>query len=154
MSRWAPLTLRQRLHSHFAIDAVTACWNWTASTRSDGYGQFRVNKKNVAAHRLSYQLAKGEIPHGAMLCHTCDNRRCVNPDHLFLGDHKINAQDASRKGRLGAAETHPLAKLNNQQVLTIRASKERGVDLARQFKISPSIISQIRSGQIWKSLGK
>lgn len=148
------LTLAERVNSHVTIDTDTGCWVWTASRRSDGYGQIRIGGKNAAAHRISYEIAKGEIPPGAFLCHTCDNRGCVNPDHLFLGDHKLNAQDAQAKGRLRAAETSPQAKLTNQQALEIRESKERGVDLARRYNVSSATISQIRRGHIWTSLAK
>jgi hypothetical protein len=77
------------------------CWEWQAGTRGKtGYGSFKLEGKVVDAHRLSYILSKGEIPERMLVCHTCDNRLCVNPDHLFLGSHKDNHQDAVNKGRI------------------------------------------------------
>src|SRR5271166_838027 len=79
------------------------CWNWIGSECSNGYGSLSItlNGKhtNVLAHRLSYQLTIGAIPDGLLVCHKCDNRKCVRPDHLFLGSHKDNTQDMMTKKR-------------------------------------------------------
>lgn len=80
----------------------TGCWLWGASLKEGkcgGYGQLKVNGKEVTAHRVSYMIHKGPIPKGLYVLHTCDVRSCVNPDHLFLGTQKDNIHDMMKKGR-------------------------------------------------------
>lgn len=83
------------------IEKKKDCWIWTACKRGKtGYGAFKLNGKVIDAHRISYKLHNGEIPKGLYVCHTCDNRLCVNPNHLFLGSPKDNWQDGFNKGRI------------------------------------------------------
>lgn len=84
--------------------AESGCWEWQASLTLVGYGQLKVSDKSnpQLAHRLSYQLFNGDIGEKLLVCHTCDNRKCVNPQHLFLGNHKTNADDMVNKNRHAA----------------------------------------------------
>ena len=79
----------------------SGCWHWTRSIRSDGYGQcgLKVDGKirNIGAHRLSYQVFNGDIPPGAVVMHSCDNKLCVNPAHLRAGSHRENMWEASER---------------------------------------------------------
>jgi len=84
---------------------ASGCWEWQSSIRGNGYGAFFTHlieegRKCYGAHRYSWMLAHGPIPDGLWVLHKCDNRICVNPDHLFLGDRTDNMRDCAQKGRV------------------------------------------------------
>lgn len=91
-------SLQERFNSKFNIDDDN-CWLWTGSLDKDGYGFLMYEGKAIKAHRYAFILNRGEIPEDLQICHSCDIRNCVNPNHLFLGTQKDNMQDAMKKGR-------------------------------------------------------
>jgi transposase len=92
------------------INKTSLCWIWKGQICPTGYGAFWL-RKNMTAHRASWILYHGEIPENLCVCHACDNRKCVNPKHLFLGTHKDNMQDCKDKGRLAPQKR----QLNEEQ---------------------------------------
>lgn len=81
------------------VNKTNSCWLWTGSLTGNGYGKINIDKKYISTHRLAWELVNGPIPEGMHICHTCDTRLCVNPEHLFLGTPKDNAMDREQKGR-------------------------------------------------------
>lgn len=81
------------------VNKTNNCWNWTGGTDSSGYGSFGYKGKTIASHRISYELFIGQIPDGLHILHKCDNRKCVNPEHLWVGTNNDNVQDRVKKGR-------------------------------------------------------
>ncbi len=88
----------QRLYDRTEKDE-NDCWNFKGALRS-GYGAIKYNGKICGAHRVSFEITNGKIPDGLLVCHKCDNKKCVNPEHLFLGTYKDNMQDCLKKGRM------------------------------------------------------
>ena len=98
-----------------------ACWPWPGGKTSRGYGSTSWRNKNVATHRLAYELANGPIPAGQFVCHRCDYPPCCNPAHLFIGAPKANTADMLAKGRANTPLHPKERKLTDQQVREIRA---------------------------------
>lgn len=153
------------------VEKTDTCWEWK-STIIHGYGQMWFQGKQHRAHRLSYQFAYGDIPTDMFVCHACDNRRCVRPDHLWLGTTDDNMADMVAKGRSKKGETNPShiaggayqrgerngrSKLTPDQVLEIR---RRGTpytrticsELATEYGVSHTAIRYILKGRNWKHI--
>lgn len=124
------------------------CWNWKASITTHGYGQIMWRGKPVKAHRASWFIHHGSIPHGLHVLHKCDNRRCVRPGHLFLGTNDDNAEDREQKGRTAWGRMLPQAKLSPQDVRYIRkAFRSFKASVSKKFKIKDVTVSSI----IWRN---
>lgn len=141
----------------------TGCIEITSHiTKVKGYTRIRRNGKQVLAHRAAYEDAFGPIPEGMLVCHKCDNRACVNPDHFFLGTHADNLRDMVEKNRQAKHELHGRSKLTEADVVYIRSVCKAGGSgrgktqpfsqhgLARTFGVTPSLIGSIVSGRIWR----
>lgn len=140
------------------VEKTATCWNWTASRRPNGYGQFGVGRGTPQyAHRFSWALANGPVPDGMHVLHRCDNRRCVNPAHLFLGDNQANVDDKMAKGRhrwgTRRGEDSSQAKLTKREVLAIRLLCSRftriQAPIARALGVSKSLVGAVVNRGCW-----
>lgn len=127
-----------------------ACIEWVRGITGAGYGVLTVHYKTLLVHRLSYQLHFGPIPKGMLVCHHCDNRKCFNPDHLFIGDYRDNIVDAIKKGRASgpprcSGERHHCAKLTLQQAQAIRADTRSSRELASVYGVHVCTIRSVRN---------
>lgn len=132
-----------------------SCWEWNSASDSSGYGRFHYNGRLDSAHRVSWILKYGPVHKGMLVLHKCDNRKCVNPSHLFLGTHKDNMQDMAKKGRHGIP-THS-NKLNSSDVIQIYKLRDSGLlqrEIALIFGISQKQVRRILSGENWKLIHK
>lgn len=152
-----PRAIRRPLAVRVAekIGAVNqnGCMEWTGALFSNGYGMIYRDGKYVGAHRVAFELARGPlIDSGAFVCHACDNPKCCNVDHLFLGSHAENMADKCRKGRANVprGESHGRAKLTAEDVERIRRSDTSAVEVAKEFGVHPQHIRLIRRNKrIW-----
>jgi hypothetical protein len=136
------------------------CWLWKAGTFDSGYGAFRIVVaprvyRQVVASRIAYMLGTGTNPVGFFVCHTCDNPRCCNPKHLFLGTPSDNERDKHSKGRARPffGNNNPNAKLSDDTVKSIRQQLADGgvaAVIAKSFGVDPGTISHIRRGCTWR----
>lgn len=128
-------------------EPMSGCWLWAGRESGRGYGLFR----NGLAHRASVALFSGKPPAAdQVVCHRCDTPACVNPDHLFLGSHADNSQDARRKGRLATGEHVGSAKLTTDDVETIRLTDDSLKNFARRYGVTVGAIRKIRMRHTWR----
>ncbi len=130
------------------------CWQWLKCIVPTGYGQQAIRRKPYTTHRIAWALWRGPIPSKLHVCHTCDNRACVNPRHLFLGTHADNMRDMYRKSRRKAArgEQASKAKLTASQVLAIRKDPRTLRAIGADYGVCHSNILAIKQRKHWAHL--
>jgi len=151
------LEVVERFHEKWKINADNGCWEWTGAVAGRGYGEMKIpmTRRQEYAHRISYMIHYGEIPNGVLVCHTCDNPKCVKPSHLFLGTSKDNLQDMKEKDRHLRGERNKMAKLTDEKVRAMHFLHGQGLStgkIAKGFKVSQSTVHKIIAGKAWEHI--
>jgi hypothetical protein len=159
----------ERMQDKYIIDEATGCWNWIAACRDSArYGAMKINGSVVDSHRISYAVYNGDIEDGICVCHKCDNMKCINPNHLFLGTKDDNNKDMFKKGRYArgdnsGARLHPesvargenayFSKLSEYEVTNILNdyyfSLKKVKDICIQYKVDRGTIADITQRRTW-----
>lgn len=128
------------------------CWRYTGHLTKSGYGSFSDDRgKSYPAHRFCYEMVHSVLPADTMVCHSCDNRACVNPDHLWEGSHSDNMADRNAKGRQSKTRKH--SKITEDQARQIKFLETGNHDdIAAAYGISRTTVSFIKSGKRWGHL--
>ena len=145
--------MKKSIESRFFAKVATrdsGCHEWTGCLMPNGYGQFHKDGKTAYAHRVAYELAYG--PTNQYVLHKCDNRKCVNPEHLFAGSFEENMQDMVNKNRQAQGDRNGRRKLSSTDVRAIRAMVGLQREIAAKYNVTPSLVAMIRSGRIWRNV--
>lgn len=141
------MTVATRFSAKYIPEPNSGCWLWYGAVSGSGYGNFRLNGGTAKAHRVSWELHKGSLPAGLHVLHRCDTPTCVNPDHLFLGNHSTNMRDRACKKR------NPTQRLTTSDAQAIRAKyQSRSISqkmLAESYGVSQQLVSKIVNNQVW-----
>lgn len=133
---------------------MSECIEWQGAKDANGYGRLTIQRRQLYAHRWTWEQAYGPVPQGLCVCHHCDNPGCINLDHLWLGTKEDNWNDMRTKQRHrgGGAQgvRQHLSKLTDDQVREIRAANATQDELAKRYGVSQTTISNIRRGRTWR----
>lgn len=142
----------ERFMSKVLPEPNSGCWLWATGLDNKGYGRFGSGSKKTMrlAHRMAYEHFVGPIPDGLFVCHKCDVRSCVNPDHMFLGNHQDNMTDRNKKSRQVRGTKQHMSKINEDIVRYIRSSQKNCTELAAEVGINQSSVSAVRTRRTWK----
>lgn len=155
-----PMPISERFWRRVEQD-TDGCWEWQGVISRFGYGLLRIGSKWARVHRISWEIHFGQIPEGIFVCHHCDNRKCVRPDHLFLGTAQDNIRDmVSKKRDVNSThpelhprgETHGRAVLNDNLVRQIRALHLTGMncgEIGRLLGVKRSTVGNVTEGKRW-----
>lgn len=140
------------------VKKTPTCWIWTGAFRSvGGYGFFHLGREGcISAHRAAYIIFKGSIPKGKSILHSCDNKKCVNPEHLTAGTQSQNLKDCLERGRFVApkGERNGQARLTLAQVESMRSeyTGTRGdlKKLSKKFGVASSTVHSIVNRNRWR----
>jgi hypothetical protein len=150
-ARKEPITIEWLLDRTMPIP-FSGCFIWLSDVYGTGYGRIYIKRRAVRTHRMMWELVHGPIPTGMFVCHKCDVRCCINPDHLFLGTCLDNTRDKERKGRgrQRRGSESGKAKLNETQVAEILVDPRGCARLAAAYGVSNQTIKMIRRRRTWR----
>jgi hypothetical protein len=142
---------KKRFLESFVVSCV-GCWEWSKRTHEKGYGVFHLKGKLEQAHRAAWIIINGPIPEGLYVLHKCNNRKCVNPDHLYLGTHQDNMNDMVRDKRSNKpyGERNGKSKITTEQAKRIKESPGSPMVISREMMVSIHIVRDIKRGITWK----
>ena len=146
-------TMAQRFAEHITYEPNSGCWLWTAALSSYGYAATLIAQRQLLVHRVMFEQVYGAVPAGHILCHRCNVRSCVNPDHVYIGTALTNAQDAVRARRHTHGEMSGRAKLTDSAVSKMRTLHASGVRIsviAERFGVSRPTAAKACKGSSWK----
>lgn len=147
---WAKTeTFEERFLKYISVDESTGCWNWTGNIDFYGYGRVGYKMKTYRASRAAFIIFKATDPGRKFVCHKCDNPKCANPDHLFLGTQRQNMADCRAKKRQNWGERNGMAKIKNSEIENIKRLVKSGWlhrEVAEKYNVSRSCIGAIVTG--------
>jgi hypothetical protein len=144
--------VQEKIKANTEIDPISGCWNWKRAINKNGYGLVHYGKCRTA-HRVAYELFIGEIPKGAQVLHKCDNPRCINPEHLFLGSHQDNMNDCLLKDRKSKGIARYNHILDEEKVRTIRNLSAMGLnagEIGEQLGVKKITVWMVICRRNWK----
>lgn len=151
MKRKHGLSIKERLLRNVTKNPDTGCWTWRLTLHHTGYADINIQGRKQRAHRVAYEEFIGAIPNGLFVCHSCDNRACCNPEHLWLGTTSDNMQDMAFKGRTGKGKKSNLPEETLKEILAAEGTQK---ELATRFGLTQSYVSHLlRTNGVYRGRG-